>query len=240
MRIVALLGILGLAAPASGQTPSASAKSTISIEVTNPLGLGLSGIEVEMAGPVSRAGTTDASGFVRFLTLVAGTYRARFSGDEVIMLEKDIMVAARKHVETEATLNPAAPKPEPPPPPPPSPVIGQAGSPQITSLIDILERQRIPKGQTRLETLVACSGNTRSSLLQLTHDQPERIYEAAEVLLYVLAGEAVVSAGGHAGTVQPGGFVSIPRGTPFTVSRRGKKPVMALTVLAGEPCAQAQ
>ena len=235
-------------APPRAAVAASNAKTTIVIEVTNPRGLGIQDIRVELAGPIPRDGTTDASGFIRFLGLRPGTYRARFSGENVVTLEKEIVVVAGRTTETEATLNPAEPRPEAPPPPPAAapppppapPVVGPTGKPQVTSLIDILERERMPRGQTRLETLVACSGNTRSTLIQLTQDQPQRVYEGAEVVLYVIAGEALVAVGSREGAVQPGGFISVPRATTFTVRRRGNKPLMALAVLAGEPCEEAQ
>ena len=288
--MLALVGMLALAGPATGQTPpvalapkpaqaapaspvapggvpqaptaakpavpappraavaAATAKTTIVIEVTNPRGLGIPDIRVELDGPVPRDGTTDASGFIRFLGLRPGIYRARFSGEDVVTLEKEVVVAAGRTTETEATLSPAEsrpvappPPPAPAPPPPPAPsVIGPAGKPQVTSLIDILERERMPKGQTRMETLVACSGNTRSTLIQLTQDQPQRLYEGAEVVLYVIAGEALVTVGSREGAAQPGGLISVPRATAFTIRRRGNKPLVALAVLAGEPCEEAQ
>lgn len=223
-----------------------AAKSNIVIEVTNARGLGLSNVRVELSGPVPRDGTTDASGFVRFLGLRAGTYRVRFSGDDVLTLEKEVTVAASRTTETEATLTPAPPKAEPPPPPAPqpppppapaAPVVGPAGKPQAK---DLLAREKLGKGQTRLETLLACSGNTRSTLLQLAEDQPRRIYDGAEVVLYVLTGEAGITMGSAEGVIAQGGFVSIPRATPFTLKRRGNKMLEALVVLAGEPCAEAQ
>jgi len=241
------------AAPAPAAAPRASAantKTAIVIEATDTRGLGLKDIRVELSGPVPREGTTDASGSVRFLGLRAGTYRARFSDERIITFEKEITVAAGRTADVEATLSAAEPKPEPPAPPPPpppppapvapEPVVGPSGAPQLASLVDILEKERPARGQTRLETLVACSGNTRSTLIQLTQDQPQRVYDGAEVVLYVIAGEASVTAGGREGVVQPGGFVSVPRHTAYAVRRRGNKPLMLLSVLAGEPCEAAR
>ncbi|MDO8794820.1 MAG: carboxypeptidase regulatory-like domain-containing protein [Vicinamibacterales bacterium] len=234
------------AVPASPRAPAAvaNAKTTIVIEVTNTRGLGIQDIRVELAGPVPRDATTDASGFVRFLGLRPGTYRARFSGEDVVTLEKEIVVTAGRTTETEATLTPAEPKPEPPPPPPPPPppapappVVGPAGTPQV---VDLLARERLGKGQTRLETLLGCSGNTRSTLLQLAQDQPQRLYEGAEIVIYVITGEAGITVGAKEGILGPGGFVSIPRSTAFTLRRRGNKTFEALVVLAGEPCERAQ
>jgi hypothetical protein len=233
------------AAPAAPRAAAATSKTAIVIEATDTRGLGLPDIAVALAGPVPREGTTDASGTVRFLGLRPGTYRARFSGERIVTFEKEISVAAGRTVEAEATLSPAelrpepppAPAPPPPPPPPPAPVVGPAGKPHA---LDLLSRQRLGKGQTRLETLLGCSGNTRSTLLQLAQDQSQRLYESAEVVLYVLTGEAGITMGTVEGVIAEGGFVSIPRATPFTLKRRGNKSLEVLMVLSGEPCEEAR
>jgi mannose-6-phosphate isomerase-like protein (cupin superfamily) len=241
-----------LPGPATATTPAApraataaNSKTAIVIEATDTRGLGLPDVTVSLAGPVPREATTDASGTVRFLGLRPGTYRARFSGEHVVTFEKEVTVAAGRTAETEATLSAAEPKPEPPPPPPPpqppppppAPVVGPAGKPHA---VDLLARQRLGRGQTRLETLLGCSGNTRSTLLQLAQDQPQRLYESAEVVLYVLTGEAGIAMGPAEGVIAEGGFVSIPRATPFTLKRRGNKSLEVLVVLAGEPCEEAR
>ncbi len=116
-------------------------------------------------------------------------------------------------------------------------MVGPAGTPQV---VDLLARERLGKGQSRLETLLGCSGNTRSALLQLAQDQPQRLYEGAEIVLYVVNGEAGITVGTKEGVLGPGGFVSIPRSTAFTLRRRSNKILEALVVLAGEPCEQAK
>ena len=82
------------------------------------------------------------------------------------------------------------------------------------------------------------------ALLKEAGHQPEvlrqRLYEGAETLLYVVAGDGSVRLGGKDSNVAPGSFVSIPRNTPYAISRRGNRPLILLSVLAGEPCEQAQ
>lgn len=222
----------------------------MALAVTNARGIPLQGITVQVSGPVEREGVTDASGMVRFLGLRVGTYRARFSGDEVTTLEKEVVVVRPGvSAEADAVLTPAPPpkvvEVPAPVPPPPAPVAAQApvgpvGTPQVASLVEVWEAERMPRGQSRLETLLACSGNTRSTLVQLNGDQPQRLYEKADSLLYTVAGEATIGMSGRELTLAPGGFASIPRGVAFLLKRKGNKPFIALSVLAGEPCEQAK
>jgi hypothetical protein len=46
--------------------------------------------------------------------------------------------------------------------------------PQVLSIVDLAERQ-LSGNQPRRETLVSCSGNTRTMLVVLNQDQPDRL-----------------------------------------------------------------
>ena len=218
------------------------------ITATNPRGATLRGIRVDVTGPVTRDGTTDENGSIRFTGMRSGTYRARFTADDVITFEREIVVTANRTTDVDVTLNPAeaeakaAPPPPPPPPAPPAPAaspVGAPGQPRMTSIVDLAEKELIARNTPRKETLVACSGNTRSTLVQLNQEQPQRLYEGAETILYVVAGEGSVRLSGRDSSLGPGSFVSVPRSVPYALTRRGNRPLIVLAVLAGEPCEQA-
>jgi len=222
------------------------------VTATGPTGATLPGVSVSVTGPVTREGVTDAGGAIRFTGMRAGTYRARFSGDGVITFEREIAVRAGQTADVDVTLNPAerererasAPAPPPPPPPPPpapaAAPVGPAGQPRTASLVDLAEKELIGRSVPRRESLVACSGNTRSTLVQLNQEQPQRLYERAESSLYVIAGDGSVRLGGKDMALGPGSFVSIPRNVPYSLNRRGNRPLILLSLLSGEPCEQAQ
>jgi mannose-6-phosphate isomerase-like protein (cupin superfamily) len=104
------------------------------------------------------------------------------------------------------------------------------------SIVDLIERELIPGNQPRRDTLVSCSGNTRSTLVQLNQDQAQRLYDTAEVTYYVVAGEGAVRMNGRDTALGAGSFVSIPRGTAHTLVRRGRRPLIVLATLSGTPC----
>jgi mannose-6-phosphate isomerase-like protein (cupin superfamily) len=213
--------------------------------VTNPRGGTLSGINVEVLGTSDRNGMTNESGQIGFVGMQAGTYRVRFSGDEVITFEREITVRAGQTTTVDVTLNPAPmPEPLPPPPPPPpaavAPPVGPVGKPQTLTIVDLVERELIGNAEPRRETLVACSGNTRTTLVQLNENQPERRYETAEIAYYVVAGEGAVRISARDVTVGASSFVSLPRGTTHSVTRRGRRPLILLATLSGAPCEEAR
>ncbi|MSO29528.1 MAG: cupin domain-containing protein [Acidobacteria bacterium] len=267
MRSLLVLGAFLVGSAAFAQTPAATApaapvapaapavrrpaaaapaaRSGMAITVTDPRGTILPGIHADVLGGSDRNGDTSANGQLNFTAMQAGTYRLRFTGDAVIPFEKEVTLRPAQIADIDIMLNPApkapepvAPPPPPPAPPPPAPVVGPAGQPQTISIVDLVERELIAGNQPRRETLVSCSGNTRSTLVQLNQDQPQRLYEEAEVAYYVVAGEGAVRISGRDTALVAGSFVSLPRGTAHVLVRRGRRPLILLATLSGEPCEQ--
>jgi mannose-6-phosphate isomerase-like protein (cupin superfamily) len=230
------------AAQSRGAQPAAG-RSGIAMLVTDPAGATLADVEVDVTGPSERNGRTNTSGQVNFAGMQAGTYRLRFSGPQVTTFEREVSLRAGQTATIDVTLNPAPPPreiiKEAPPPPAAAPPVGPAGAPQTISLVDLLDKE-LDRKQPRRETLVACSGNTRSTLLQLNQDQPERLYEQAESTLYVIAGEGSLRIAGRDTRLMAGAFASVPRNTSFALAHRGRNPLILLSVLSGEPCEQAK
>jgi mannose-6-phosphate isomerase-like protein (cupin superfamily) len=212
----------------------------------DPRGLPIPDVRVTIAGASDRNGETDGSGQVNFVGMQPGTYRVRFDGDKVISFEREAAVRAGQPTVIDVMLNPAPPPPAAPPPPPPAPApsapaakVGPAGMPQILSIVELAEKQ-LSGNQPRRETLVSCSGNTRTMLVVLNQDQPERLYDGAEMEYYVVAGQGAVRLNGRDTPLAAGSYVSIPRNTSHGIARRGNRPLILLSVLSGEACEQAK
>ena len=230
-------------APAPARRPAAApARGGMLVTVTNPQGIILPGTHVEVLGTSDRAGDTNANGQLSLVGMQAGTYRVRFSGDAVTTFEREITIRPGQVADVDVVLQPAPPPPPPPPPPPapepkapPPPAVGPAGEPRTVSILDLLDKQFIGN-QPRRETLLSCSGNTRTTLVQLNQDQPERLYDMAEVTYYIVGGEGAVRVNGRETAFPTTGFVSIPRGTAHALIRRGKRPLIVIATLSGTPC----
>jgi mannose-6-phosphate isomerase-like protein (cupin superfamily) len=240
--IVSSLLLLGCVSVAHTAEPRQTQpqRAGMAITVTDPRGATLAGVHVEILGASDRSSDTNESGQVNFPGLQAGTYRLRFSGDQVIAFERDITIRAGKVADVDITLNSAPPPPPPAPEPPPPAAVGPAGQPQLLSIVDLVERQLIGGDAPRRETMVACSGNTRTRVIQLNQDQPQRLYEGAEITYYVVAGEGAVRLNERDTAVAAGSLVALPRGTPHALVRRGRRPLILLVTLSGEPCAEAR
>jgi len=226
-----------LPAPGRAPSPQAPARAGMVITVTNPLGATLSGVQVEVLGASDRDGDTNASGQISFTGMQAGTYRVQFSGDRVVSFEREIVLRAGQTATVDIALNVAAPPPESPPPAEPvAPPVGPAGEPRTLSVVDLIEKELVASDQPSRYTLVSCSGNTRSTLAQLNQDQPQRLYDTAEITYYVVAGEGEVRTNDGDAALGAGSFVSIPRGTAHTLVHHGRPPLIVLATLSGTPC----
>jgi hypothetical protein len=232
------------------RTTPAATRSGLAITVTDSRGATIPDVTVELMGPTARKADTNSSGQINFPGLQAGLYRLRFSGESVVTLERDVTVRAGQVTDVDVTLS-AAPPPPPPPPvvaaperdPEPevvAPPVGPKGTTQILSLVDLLEREIVRGNQPRKDTLVACSGNTRSMLVQLNEPQAIRVYDGAETLYYVIAGEGTIQIDGRDVALEAGRYAALPRGTSHALTRRGRRPLVLLAVLSGEPCEESK
>jgi hypothetical protein len=263
MHIVLLLSLIViLPVYASGQTPTPTppptqpappktqprparpaSRTMIVTTVTDPKGATLPGIHVEVLGASDRSGDTNDSGTLQLANMKPGTYRLRYSGDTVITFEREVTVRAGQVADVDVVLNAAPeesaaqpPMPEPAPAPVPVGTVGPLGEPIVVpSIPDLIEKNYIGR-QPRKETALGCSGNARTTIIQLNEPQPERLYENAESAYYVIAGEGTVRLNGRESALTAGGFALVPRGTAHGLVRRGRTPLVLLAVLSGEPC----
>jgi mannose-6-phosphate isomerase-like protein (cupin superfamily) len=230
-------------APAPQRTTRApiASRTAMALTVTDPTGATLSGIHVEALGAADRSGDTDDSGTLRFANMKAGTYRVRFSGDGFITFEREIVVRTGQVIDVDVTLNPDHRAPEPEhepqqqPPPAAAPPVGPAGEPKQTSILTLLEREIIRR-EPRKETALGCSGNARSTMIQINEQQPERLYENAEAIYYVIGGDGTVRLNGRESPISTSDYIQVPRGTSHAFVRKGKRPLIILAFLSGEPC----
>jgi hypothetical protein len=231
-------------APRRAPAPAPASRTGVAITVTDSHGLPIPAVHVTIAGPSDRNGETDERGQINFVGMQPGTYRARFDGEKLVTFEREAVVRAGQPTVIEVTLNAAPPPPAPPPPPPvtqqpSSAPAGPTGQPGITNVLDVLDKQFVGKAPRR-ETLVACSGNTRTMLIQLNEPLPERLYDAADAEYYVIGGEGTARMAGRDMPIVTTSVVSVPRGTPHSFTKKGNRPLILLSVLGGEPCEQAK
>jgi mannose-6-phosphate isomerase-like protein (cupin superfamily) len=250
---LALLAMLPLAlmppAPIAAQarprtTPpvQANTTTTATITVTDLSGAPIVDARVNLTGTVDRSGSTQTNGTVKFDGLRAGTYRARITKDGFVLMEREFEWRAGQPAPNPALALSPAPTPTPPPQPPPTPAkptnpaLPPPGKPVTMAVPDFIERNFIPSSQPQKISAVGCSGLANTVLWQLREPWPNRQHTNADAMLYVIGGEGTLRLDGRDVAMQAGGFASVPRGTQYSLTRRGRNPLIILATLAGEPC----
>ncbi len=247
MTLLLVVALVGYSAGADAQTTKPRAApptvtTAISITVTDARGAPLEGVVVRASGPVDREGTTESGGTLRLDGLRSGTYRLRFAREEFVTLEREVTVPAGQRALDQHVMLSAAEKPPAPAPPAPTPAaparpeLPPAGKAVTVVVPDFIERNFIGGTQPQKISPVACSGLVQTVLWQIREPWDNRQHATADAMLYVVGGEGTIKMGGSDVPLQAGTFVSVPRGTTYGFTRRGRNPLIVLGTLAGDPC----
>ena len=230
-------------APAVKRPPRASpsaAPATVAITVTDQTGAPLADVRVNLTGSIDRSGSTQSDGTIKFDGLRPGTYRLRFTKEEWTTFEREIEVRAGQPAPNPSVaLTPAPPAPRPTPPPPEPAKTMQLpppGKPMTLSVPDFIERNLITNSQPQKVSPVGCSGLANTLLWQVREPWNDRSHDASDALIYVVAGEGTLRLDGRDSNLAAGSFASVPRGTTYSLTRRGRNPLIGRATLAGEPC----
>jgi hypothetical protein len=248
MRIViALAAVLVMTATAGAQGQRRTAPvggATLVVMVTDPTGSPLGDVKVSVTrlGQVTSVAARDArteAGRLTFENLPAGGYRLRFDRDGYIPLERELTARGGAPIDVKVTLTPAPPPPvappAPAPPPPPAPAPALSPDPMAIDLTAFIEKNYIGRGDSKISP-VTCTTGGPAVLLQIKEGLADPARPDADEFLYVIAGEGIGRAAGHDQTLRAGTFMMVPRGVPRTLAAAGRRPLILLSIRAGEKC----
>jgi mannose-6-phosphate isomerase-like protein (cupin superfamily) len=158
-------------------------------------------------------------------------------------LEREFTIPARQPLmDQHVTLTALPERPAPPPPAPaPAPAPKPPGLPppgraMSLSVPDFIEKNFITNNQPQKSTPVGCSGLLQSVVWQVREPWENRKHEGADVTVYVIGGEGTLALDGQNMSLQAGSFALVPRGSSYSLTRRGRNPLIVLATMAGEPC----
>jgi hypothetical protein len=228
------------AAPRARPAPS-TATGTLTVNITDGGGLPVQGVEVQASGPVDREGTSLAGGLVRFLNLRGGDYRLRFVHPKFVLLERDVTMrpGASQTIEVTLSAAPDAPEPVKAPAPPaaaPPAVTAPPGEPRTVAVVDFVERNFISGRDGIKEDSLGCTASAKTTLVQVRDPLPERALSDADETIYVVAGEGTLRLGNRDVSLSATTLSVIPRGTVRGITRKGRNPLIFVSVLSGPPC----
>jgi mannose-6-phosphate isomerase-like protein (cupin superfamily) len=215
---------------------SSSARGAITLVVTDQVGKTLPDIRVALTGGMSREGTTSRDGALTLEGLRPGTYRLHFEGGDVITLERDVTVKTGPAAEVDVALDRAPAKPAAAPPAAPKdcrsaiPVDPNATA-AFLELPDWIQRNLIGRNDPQREDSVGRTPVLTPTVIQVRDPTQKRGRDDADEVLYVIAGEGVLRVGGRDQALDAGSLAVIPRGVTYTLERRGRNPLIALSVV---------
>jgi mannose-6-phosphate isomerase-like protein (cupin superfamily) len=130
-----------------------------------------------------------------------------------------------------------------PAPPPKAPEPSAAGSnnappgdARALSIVDFLESNHLSGRDPSRTDQLGCTASSKTTLIQVRDSLEEKAQADADEVLYVVAGEGTLRLGNKDVSLQAGGLAVVPRGTVRGLTRKGKNPLMLLSVVSGPPC----
>jgi mannose-6-phosphate isomerase-like protein (cupin superfamily) len=244
------------AAPKPPQ-PSARPRATqtaTSVIVRDHDGSPIADVKVIATGPSNQQATTGRDGTATLSALRDGSYRLRFERQDFNTFEREVTIRGRQTDPIEVWLSAAPPPPPPPEPPPPAPAPAPAppppapssvaaapsGPPTFVSIPEFLDKNYIGGREPLKESVLGCLADSTTRLLQLHDGLAAHAHADLDEMLYVVAGEGTVKVEGQSKMVAAGSLTIIPHGQAHAIDRRGKNPLMLLSVLSGAPCRAGQ
>jgi mannose-6-phosphate isomerase-like protein (cupin superfamily) len=224
--------------PPVRRRPAPAAAVTVTLTVTDEKGgAPIGGVKVttNMDGTEKDAQTT-AGGIARFLSVKPGEYRVRFEHENYITLERDIVV---KGVALDMNV-PLSAAPAPPPKAPAPAAVSSnnapAGDARALSIVDFLESNHLSGRDPSRTDQLGCTASAKTTLIQVRDSIDEKSQADADEVLYVVAGEGTLRLGNKDVGLEAGGLAVVPRGTVRGLTRKGKNPLMLLSVVSGPAC----
>jgi mannose-6-phosphate isomerase-like protein (cupin superfamily) len=223
----------------TGTTGTAAGGSvSFAVVVTDASGAPIDDAKVTVTGTEGRTGRTEA-GRLAFENLRPGPYRFRFDKDGYVPLERELTARGGAPVDVKVALDAAPPPPKPmepvkPPPPPPAPTID--AKPMGLDLPTYIKNNYVGRAAGRASGL-SCTIGGAANLLQINDPIKQHTHADSDEFMYVIAGEGNAQIGtSNAEPMSAGMFVVVPRGTAHSLTAT-KKPLVVLSILAGDKCA---
>ena len=230
----ALLVFMAFGSPIDAQRRGAGSSGavTFALTVTDPAGAPIPNARVSISGPAQRSTRTERGRAV-FEGLPAGTYRFRFDKDGYVPFEREVIGRGGKPIDVKVTLTPV-------PLPPLQPVGGlpAAEVPAKFVVLDMpafIEKNYVGRGAGKM-TPLGCATGASSTLIQINEPLAQHAHQDADEFVYVIAGEGMARVGQRDEPLGPAVFLMIPRGTPHIFTAGKKKPLVMMSIRAGESC----
>lgn len=205
---------------------------TFAVAVTDPSGAPVPDVKVSVSGAASRTSRTEGGRTV-FEGLPAGAYRMRFEKNGFVTLERELTGRGGKPIDVKVRLTPVAS-------PPLGPVGGLPPAPVDAKLVVLdmpafIEKNYVGRASGKT-TPLGCAAGGPATLIQINDSTVEHAHPDADEFIYVIAGQGMAELGERKEPLGPAVFLMIPRRTTHTLTAGPKKPLVMVSIRAGEKC----
>jgi len=225
----------------SERKPAAAPRRTTSVRITvrDPGRATLAGVHLLLSGAAAGAFSTGADGTTVIPNLKDGLYRVRCERSGFITLEREFTVRGGARNAIDVILNAATP-PAPPsansvPQTPTVVAIPPSGPFVALSIPDFLDRNFIGRESLK-ESILTCTPLETVRLLQMREGMAPHVHDRVDEIVYVLAGEGALRLGKDTVRLRAASLVVVPHGSDHVFERRGRKPLIVVSTLAGAAC----
>jgi hypothetical protein len=196
----------------------------------------LAGVHLLLSGAAAGAFTTGATGTTVIPNVKDGLYRVRCERAGFVTLEREFTFRAGATNAIDIILNAATPPPVAKSAPAPSLVaIPQSGPLVALSIPDFLDRNFIGQEPVK-ESILACTPQETVRLLQMREGSTAHVHDRVDEIIYVVAGEGTLRLGKDMVPLRAASLVVVPHGSDHAFERRGRKPLIVVSTLAGAAC----
>jgi mannose-6-phosphate isomerase-like protein (cupin superfamily) len=208
---------------------------TFAIVVTDSAGAPVGDVRVTLTGVTTRTTRTERGRTV-FENLPSGQYTLKFDKPGYVSVEREVTGRGAKPIDVAVTMEREAPPPKPveaPPPPPPAPA--PEAKMAVLDMPAFIEKNYIGRAAGKT-TPMGCASGGSSTLIQANEPLAQHAHDDADEFIYVIAGQGMAKLSGREEPLGPAVFLMIPRGMPHTIATGPKKPLVMMSVLAGDRC----
>lgn len=238
LLIPSILVFAAFVSPLSAQRKGAGSGAgsvTFAVAVTDPSGAPVSDVKVIVSGAAARTSRTEA-GRIVFERLPVGAYLMRFEKTGFVTLNRELTGRGGKPIDVKVTLVRVPGPPTPPPPPvgplPPPPVEAKL---VVLDMPAFIEKNYVGRASGKT-TPLGCATGGPGTLMQINDSTVEHAHQDADEFIYVIAGQGMAQFGERKESLGPAVFLMIPRGMSHSLIAGPKKPLVLVSIRAGEKC----
>jgi mannose-6-phosphate isomerase-like protein (cupin superfamily) len=202
---------------------------TFAIAVADLSGAPLRDVKMRLSGASART-TRLQRGRAVLEGLRAGDYLFRFEKTGYVTFEREVNARGAKPIDVKVRLTPlSAPMPMPT-----KPEIADAKL-VVLDMPAFIEKHYVGRDAGKT-TPLGCAAGGAGTLLQIKEPVAQHAHDEADEFVYVIAGKGTLKLTDREEPLSPAVFLMIPRRTAHTLTSSSKKPLVIMSVRAGESC----